>query len=177
MYQAAAMPPTRSRRSSSLPKPLELREEAGGGLVPPVAPPGRSSGSGDQPSEGDGASPYPTFEESFRVHSPYIEGSELAYFEEYPRFAGIDSRQLLNSVYTLVREKGYRLGNADLTILAQRPKMAPHIQSMRESIAGVLDVDIDRISVKATTTESLGFVGRREGIAAHAVCLLEQGSR
>ena len=94
-----------------------------------------------------------------------------------PRFAGIDSRQLLNSVYTLVREKGYRLGNADLTILAQRPKMAPHIQSMRESIAGVLDVDIDRISVKATTTESLGFVGRREGIAAHAVCLLEQGSR
>lgn len=90
-----------------------------------------------------------------------------------PAFAGADSRALLRAVYARVHEAGYALGNADLTILAQAPKMAPHVPAMRAAIAEDLAVDVGCISVKATTTEQLGFVGRREGIAVYAVVLLE----
>ena len=73
---------------------------------------------------------------------------------------------------TLLPARGYRLGNADITVLAEQPKLAPHITLMRERIAADMQVDIDSVSVKATTTEKLGFVGRREGIEAHAVVML-----
>ncbi|HEY6873331.1 MAG TPA: 2-C-methyl-D-erythritol 2,4-cyclodiphosphate synthase [Geobacteraceae bacterium] len=91
-----------------------------------------------------------------------------------PRYKGADSLKLLAHVMTLTDAKGYRLGNLDATIVAQRPKLAPHIQSMRENIAAVLAADPDRVNVKATTTEELGFAGRGEGIAAYAVVLLER---
>jgi 2-C-methyl-D-erythritol 2,4-cyclodiphosphate synthase len=71
-------------------------------------------------------------------------------------------------------ERGYRLGNVDATVIAQAPKLAPHIPAMREKIASAFGVEVDRISVKATTEEKLGFTGSGEGIAAHAVCLLEE---
>ena len=80
----------------------------------------------------------------------------------------------LRLIYNLVKEKGYKLGNADMTIVAQAPKMAPHIHAMREIIAKDCDVHIDDINVKATTTEKLGYTGRKEGIASHAVVLLEK---
>jgi 2-C-methyl-D-erythritol 2,4-cyclodiphosphate synthase len=89
-----------------------------------------------------------------------------------PKYAGIDSRQLLKEVFQQALEKGYSLGNLDLTIAAQAPKMAPHIEAMRSQIAAILDTDIDNVNVKATTTEKLGFVGRCEGISTHAVVLL-----
>lgn len=89
--------------------------------------------------------------------------------EEY---AGIDSRVLLRHVWQLIRHQGYKLGNLDLTIVAQAPKMAPHITQMRETIADDLQADINQINVKATTTEKLGYVGRQEGISCHAVVLL-----
>jgi len=87
-------------------------------------------------------------------------------------YKGADSLVLLGHVNNLINEAGYVLGNADVTIIAQKPKMAPHIQRMRENIADVLKVDVSRINVKATTTEKLGFTGRGEGIASEAVCLL-----
>jgi len=89
-----------------------------------------------------------------------------------PTFKGADSRALLRHVVRLVRDKGWQVGNVDLTILAQAPKMAPHIPVMRERIAADLQVGLDQVNVKATTTEKLGFVGREEGIAVHAVALL-----
>lgn len=89
-----------------------------------------------------------------------------------PAYAGADSRVLLRHVVTLLRDRGYRVGNVDVTIIAQGPKMAPHITAMRENIAADLDIAVDSVSVKATTTERLGFTGRSEGIAAHAVALL-----
>ncbi|MCB4437952.1 2-C-methyl-D-erythritol 2,4-cyclodiphosphate synthase [Alteromonas sp. McT4-15] len=89
-------------------------------------------------------------------------------------YAGADSRVLLRHVVSVVNDKGYKLGNADMTIVAQAPKMAPHISTMREIIAKDCGVDIDAINVKATTTEKLGYTGRKEGIAAHAVALLEK---
>lgn len=89
-----------------------------------------------------------------------------------PTFKGADSRALLRHVVRLVRDKGWQVGNVDLTILAQAPKMAPHIPVMRERIAEDLQVGLDQVNVKATTTEKLGFVGREEGIAVHAVALL-----
>ncbi|BCO17671.1 2-C-methyl-D-erythritol 2,4-cyclodiphosphate synthase [Tenacibaculum sp. KUL152] len=89
-------------------------------------------------------------------------------------YAGADSRVLLRHVVSVVNDKGYKLGNADMTIVAQAPKMAPHISAMREIIAKDCGVDIDAINVKATTTEKLGYTGRKEGIAAHAVALLEK---
>ncbi len=89
-------------------------------------------------------------------------------------FAGIDSRLLLRRVVAQLHERGLTVGNADLTILAQAPKMAPHIDAMRANIAEDLQVDVSRINVKATTTERMGFVGRKEGIAAHAVVLLNE---
>ena len=88
------------------------------------------------------------------------------------RFKGIDSRELLKQVGVLMTERGYGIGNIDATIIAQAPKMAPHIPSMVKNIADDLGVDIDLVNVKATTTEQLGFTGRGEGIAAEAVCLI-----
>lgn len=87
-------------------------------------------------------------------------------------FENIDSRILLRHVWGLVEEKSYALSNADITIIAQAPKMAGHIQAMRENIAADLQVAVDRINVKATTTEKLGFIGEKKGIAAEAVVLL-----
>ncbi len=87
-------------------------------------------------------------------------------------YANADSRVLLRHVVSLLADKGYRLGNADMTIVAQAPKMAPHIQAMRMLLAQDMNSDIDAVNVKATTTEKLGFTGRKEGIAAHAVVLI-----
>lgn len=87
-------------------------------------------------------------------------------------FENIDSRILLRHVVNLLQQQGYALGNADITIIAQAPKLAPHIEAMRTNLALDLQVEIDQINVKATTTEKLGFAGRKEGIAAHAVVLL-----
>ena len=89
-----------------------------------------------------------------------------------PRFKGIDSRELLRHVVALLKEKGYGVANLDATIIAEAPKMAPHILSMRTHIADDVGVPIDCVNVKATTTERLGFTGRGEGIAAEAVCLI-----
>jgi 2-C-methyl-D-erythritol 2,4-cyclodiphosphate synthase len=88
-------------------------------------------------------------------------------------FEGADSIELLKHVYGLIHNAGFVLGNADITIAAQAPKMAPHIVNMRKNIAQALNVDVSQISVKATTTEKLGFIGRQEGIACDAVVLLE----
>ena len=85
---------------------------------------------------------------------------------------GADSRMLLRDVYRRVKEQGYTLGNADVTIMAQAPKMAPHIENMCLAIAQDLETDIGNVNVKATTTERLGFTGRKEGIACEAVVLL-----
>jgi 2-C-methyl-D-erythritol 2,4-cyclodiphosphate synthase len=89
-----------------------------------------------------------------------------------PANAGIDSRVLLRRVMTLVAEAGYRLGNADMTIIAQAPRMAGHIPAMRGHLAADMQATIAQVNIKATTTEGLGFSGRGEGIAAHAVVLL-----
>ena len=89
-----------------------------------------------------------------------------------PQYKGISSLKLLAHVGTLLREHGYTIVNIDSTIVAQRPKMAPHIEQMRHNIASTLDIDIDRVSVKATTTEHLGFEGREEGISAQAVAMI-----
>jgi len=89
-----------------------------------------------------------------------------------PTFKGADRRVLLRHVVGLVQAKGYVVGNVDATIVAQAPKMAPHIESMRARIAEDLGVELDAVNVKATTTEKLGFTGREEGIAVHAVALL-----
>lgn len=89
-----------------------------------------------------------------------------------PEFEGADSRNLLRHVIGLLKEQNWAVGNIDSTIVAQAPKMAPHIESMRAKLAADLDVDITAVNVKATTTEKLGFTGRKEGIAAHAVVLL-----
>ncbi|KZM40741.1 2-C-methyl-D-erythritol 2,4-cyclodiphosphate synthase [Marinomonas sp. SBI22] len=89
-----------------------------------------------------------------------------------PDFAGADSRVLLKKAYQEVLKKGYKLGNLDITIMAQAPKMAPHIDPMRNNIAQDLGLDIDCVNVKATTTEKLGFTGRKEGIAVASVALL-----
>ena len=90
-----------------------------------------------------------------------------------PANAGIDSRVLLRRVVGLVQAAGWELANLDATLVAQAPRMAPHIDSMRANLAADLAADISRVNVKATTTEKLGFTGREEGIAAHAVVLLQ----
>ncbi|OAN12595.1 2-C-methyl-D-erythritol 2,4-cyclodiphosphate synthase [Photobacterium jeanii] len=87
---------------------------------------------------------------------------------------GADSRFLLRDVYKKVKAKGYRLGNLDVTIIAQAPKMAPHIEAMCQAIAEDLETDIENINVKATTSERLGFTGRKEGIACEAVVLIHK---
>ncbi len=87
-------------------------------------------------------------------------------------YKDIDSMVLLQKVKTLILEKGFEVGNIDCTICAQKPKLSPHIEQMRQNIAAVLQTPVENISVKATTTEKLGFVGHEEGISAYAVCLL-----
>ena len=89
-----------------------------------------------------------------------------------PAFAGADSLVLMQRVMDRLREEDYRLGNLDVTVLCQRPKLAPHIPAMRERLAAACGVPVEQISIKATTEEGLGFTGSGEGIAAHAVCLL-----
>ena len=91
-----------------------------------------------------------------------------------PAYAGADSMKLLAHVVELLREQGFSVGNVDATVLAQRPKLAPHIPAMRDNLARVMGVSPDRVNVKATTEEGLGFTGSGEGIAAHAVALIEQ---
>jgi len=90
------------------------------------------------------------------------------------QFKGVDSRVLLRRVLALVKAKGWQVGNVDATIVAQAPKMAPHIEAMRALLAADLEVELEQVNVKATTTEKLGFTGREEGIAVHAVALLER---
>ena len=96
-------------------------------------------------------------------HFPDTKGNE---------YEGIDSKILLRRVMQMLREKGYELGNCDCTICAQQPKLAPYIEPMRQCLSDVMGVSVDQVSVKATTTEHLGFVGREEGIAAQAVVLI-----
>ena len=88
------------------------------------------------------------------------------------KYKGSDSIKLLEFVYNLIRVKGYAVGNIDCTIIAQSPKMAPHIEKMRNNIAKALNTDINNINVKATTEEGLGFTGAKQGIAAQSICLL-----
>ena len=91
-----------------------------------------------------------------------------------PAYEGISSIRLLEHVGKLLSDHGYKIGNIDATIIAQKPKMRPHIDQMRENIANALKIRPDQVGVKATTEEGLGFTGSGEGISAHAVCLLEQ---
>ena len=91
-----------------------------------------------------------------------------------PQYKGADSLKLLEVVAQRVKEAGYRVSNIDVTMIAQRPKLRPHIPQMEANIATAVGVDVSRINVKATTEEKLGFTGREEGMACHAVCLLEE---
>ena len=91
-----------------------------------------------------------------------------------PTFLGADSLMLLGRVNALLKEKGYVTGNVDATVIAQRPKLLPYIDEMRKNIASALDITVDCVSVKATTEEKLGFTGSGDGIAAHAVALIER---
>lgn len=90
------------------------------------------------------------------------------------KYKNADSLKLLKCVYEILKENGYHIVNLDATVLAQAPKLAPHIVKMRENIAEALDLDVDFVSVKATTEEGLGFTGAKQGIAAHCVCLIEK---
>ena len=90
------------------------------------------------------------------------------------RYRGISSLLLLSEVGKLLSADGYEIGNIDCTLIAQKPKMAPHLSVMRENIASVLHISTDDINIKATTEEKLGFTGRKEGISAHCVCLIEK---
>ena len=90
-----------------------------------------------------------------------------------PAYAGADSLRLLDEVVSCLRQRGYRVGNVDATVLAQAPKLAPYLEQMRRNLAWRLQVPVDAVSVKATTEEGLGFTGTGDGIAAHAVCLVE----
>ncbi|WP_122789913.1 2-C-methyl-D-erythritol 2,4-cyclodiphosphate synthase [Intestinibacillus sp. Marseille-P6563] len=91
-----------------------------------------------------------------------------------PQWKGADSLELLRKVRARLEEAGWQVGNIDATIIAQAPRMAPHIETMRQNIAAALDIAVGQVNVKATTEEKLGFTGAKEGIAAHAVCLLQQ---
>ena len=92
-----------------------------------------------------------------------------------PAYKGIDSQKLLARVRDLLRERGFRVGNVDVTLIAQAPKLAPHIPEMKRTLADTLQIEPQRLNLKATTEERLGFTGRGEGISCHAVCLLEEG--
>ena len=85
---------------------------------------------------------------------------------------GMDSKEILRQCIGLIEEKGYKVGNIDVTVCAERPKINPHVDRMRSCLAGVMGCDEDQISIKATTTERLGFTGREEGISAYAVCMI-----
>ncbi len=89
-------------------------------------------------------------------------------------FKDIDSQILLRKVCALLKEKNYRIGNLDATVIAQKPKLAPHLEKMIETLAGNMEIWPDQINLKATTEERLGFTGREEGISAHCVCLIEE---
>lgn len=89
-------------------------------------------------------------------------------------FKDIDSQILLRKVCALLKEKNYRIGNLDATVIAQKPKLAPHLEKMIETLAGNMEIRPDQINLKATTEERLGFTGREEGISAHCVCLIEE---
>lgn len=91
-----------------------------------------------------------------------------------PQWKGADSLELLRKVRARLEEAGWQVDNIDATIIAQAPRMAPHIETMRQNIAAALDIAVGQVNVKATTEEKLGFTGAKEGIAAHAVCLLQQ---
>ena len=91
-----------------------------------------------------------------------------------PQYKGADSLKLLEVVAQRVREAGYRVSNIDVTMIAQRPKLRPHIEQMERNIAGAVGIDASRVNVKATTEEKLGFTGEELGMACHAVCLLEE---
>lgn len=91
-----------------------------------------------------------------------------------PKYKGADSLELLRIVGEKVKAAGFRVGNVDVTMIAQRPKLAPHISAMEENIASALKIDPGRVNVKATTEEKLGFTGSGEGMSCHAVCLLEE---
>ena len=91
-----------------------------------------------------------------------------------PQYKDIDSKILLAKTVELIREKGYRIGNIDATVCAEQPKLNPHIPLMQKVLAGIMGIDTDCVSVKATTTEGLGYTGRQEGISAHAVALIEK---
>ena len=91
-----------------------------------------------------------------------------------PRYKGADSLKLLEIVAQKVAEAGYRVSNIDVTMIAQRPKLRPHIEQMERNIAGAVGIDVSRVNVKATTEERLGFTGEELGMACHAVCLLEE---
>lgn len=91
-----------------------------------------------------------------------------------PAYEGADSLWLMSQIVPLIKNKGYKISNIDSTVIAQAPKLAPHIIKMRENIANTLGIDIGDVSIKATTEEGLGFSGEKLGIAAHAVCLLEK---
>ena len=91
-----------------------------------------------------------------------------------PKYKGADSLKLLEIVAQRVKEAGYRVSNIDVTMIAQRPKLRPHIEKMEANIASAVGVDVSRINVKATTEEKLGFTGTEQGMACHAVCLLEE---
>ena len=91
-----------------------------------------------------------------------------------PKYKGADSLKLLEIVAQRVKEAGYRVSNIDVTMIAQKPKLRPHIEKMEENIASAVGIDASRVNVKATTEEKLGFTGTEEGMACHAVCLLEE---
>lgn len=91
-----------------------------------------------------------------------------------PQYKGADSRKLLQIVGEKIREAGYRVGNVDVTMIAQKPKLRPYIPQMEENIASALGIGVSRVNVKATTEEQLGFTGQQLGMACHAVCLLEE---
>lgn len=90
------------------------------------------------------------------------------------RYLGADSVVLLRHVVALIDEKGYRIGNLDATVIAQKPKLMVYLPAMRETLAAAMGISVDQLNVKATTEEHLGFTGRQEGISAHCVCLLEE---
>ncbi|MFD2640159.1 2-C-methyl-D-erythritol 2,4-cyclodiphosphate synthase [Piscibacillus salipiscarius] len=90
-----------------------------------------------------------------------------------PKFKDFDSKELLKEVWQKVEERGYTLGNIDCTVIAQAPKMAPHIEEIKEVVASLLNADVSQVNVKATTTEKLGFTGRKEGVAAQATILIQ----
>jgi 2-C-methyl-D-erythritol 2,4-cyclodiphosphate synthase len=92
--------------------------------------------------------------------------------DQDPKYKGIDSKILLENVMELLRNEGYEVGNVDATVCLQRPKLMPHIENMKETLAQVMNIEVSDVSIKATTTEKLGFVGTEEGISAHAVALI-----